>query len=187
MKRQRLSDKHRAVVNYYYGLANFNKTDALRRAGYKHPNHYLRVFNHPGIVEEMERRERLLRERYEVTYDNTIAEIAKIAFSNVLDMARVDEKTGDLLIDFSDAGAAQLAAVGEITVETYMEGRGDDAQEVKRVRVKPYNKLAALDALMRHAGISKDKTGEALSDLVARINAGRKRLGQETEDDSKDA
>ena len=140
-------------------------------------------FTNPYSAEEaeIERRQRELRERHRVTFDRVRDEIARIAFSNVLDYATVGD--GELVFKFDDIDAATAAAIGEVTVETYMEGRGDEAREVKRVRVKPWSKLAALDQLMRHAGLSKDKTNAALLDVAARLTAGLKRIGKKEEKD----
>lgn len=181
VKKQKLSPRHNQLVNYYFGVANFNKTSALRMAGYGSPHNYIRLFSHPRITEEVERRFRELREKYKVNYDRIIEEVAKIAFSNVLDYGMIDQKTGDILFDFKSADAATLAAIGEVTVETYTEGRGENAREVKRVRVKPWNKLTALDHLMKHTGASKDKGGEVLADLAGRLTAGLGRLGKKKE------
>ncbi len=128
------------------------------------------------MAEEIERRHRKVREKYEVTYDRVLEEIAKIAYSNIADYMSINQSTGEVEFDFSDADAAVLAGIGEIQVDTRIEGTGEDACEVKRIRVKPHNKSAALDMLMRHAGLSKDKASGALADLAERIAAGQKRL-----------
>lgn len=44
-----------------------------------------------------------------------------------------------------------------MTVETFMDGKGDDAREVKRVKFKLADKRGALVELGRHHGIFKDK------------------------------
>ena len=93
-------------------------------------------------------------------------------------LVKVDQASGSQSIALFIAPAP---AIGEVTVETYMEGKGEEAREVKRVRVKPWSKLAALDQLMRHAGLSKDKTNAALLDVAARLTAGLKRIGKDTE------
>lgn len=183
-KRRPLSLRHEQLVDTYFGAANFNKTAALRMCGYRHPEKYTRLFDHPAVVAEVERRHRDTKERYEVTYERTRDEIARVAFSNVFDFAQPEfdnkgKPTGELLFDFSNLSAVQAAAIGEITIETYQEGKGKDAVPVKRVRVKPWNKLAALEQLMRHAGLSRDKADKALANLADRIMAGRKRVGDQ--------
>lgn len=177
-----ISRRHERIVDFYFGPANFSKTKALRMAGYSMPAQYIRLFQHPDIVREIARREAINRERYDVTYEKVVGEIARVAFANIGDYAKVADD-GSLVLDFSDIEPGQemrdvLAAIGEVQVETYMEGKGEDAREVKRFKVKPHNKLQALDQLMRHAGLSRDKTGEALSDLASRISQGLGQLGK---------
>ena len=182
VKKRKLSPRHERLVNFYFGAANLNKTAALRMAGYGSPHNYIRLFSHPQIEAEVERRFRDLREKYQVNYDRIVEEVAKIAFSNVLDYAHFDPETGDFLLNLEEADASALAAIGEVTVETYTDGRGEGAREVKRVRVKPWNKLTALEQLFRHTGASKDKGGEVLADLAGRLTAGLGRLGKKKED-----
>ena len=71
-----------------------------------------------------------------------------------------------------------FAAIGEVTVETYKEGRGDDAQEVKRVRVKPYSKDSALVALARIFGMFNDNitVNDGGVTIEERLARGRKRI-----------
>ena len=91
--------------------------------------------------------------KYQLTTERVLAEVAKIAYANMDDY--VDRSSGDPLLDFSKERVTreQMAAVGEITVETYMEGKGEQAREVKRVNFKLHDKLAALDKAMRRLGL----------------------------------
>lgn len=175
----KLSDRHRQVIDNYYGEAKFNKNQALRMAGYAHPNKAQKVFARPEVVAEMERREVRVRGRYEITYDSIVGELAKLAFSSIADFAEITEDGGFVLTERTLALATpeELAALGEVTVETHWEGRGDDAEEVRRIKIKPWNKLQALEMIMRHAGLSKEKTpmSEAAS-LVDRILAARQQV-----------
>lgn len=175
-----LNKRQTVVIDLYFGRANFDKTKALRMAGYSCPNDYTQFFNHPDVEREVERRWAEVRARYDVTYDRVVTEIAKVAFANVGSYVQVQDD-GSFVLDFENMDMTEWSAIGEVSVETYVEGRGDNAREVKRIRVKPWNKLAALDQLMRHAGLSKDKTSSALADLASRITAGMKRVGKEDE------
>ena len=188
-KRRRLHLRHEKLIDFYFGEANFNKSKALRLCGYACAHKYTRLFDHPAISEEIERRYAELRKRHEVTFERVRDEIARVAYTNIYDYATPakDSKgrfTGDLIFDFAQLDAATAAAIGEVVVETYTEGKGDDAREVKRIRVKPWNKLVALEQLMRHAGLSKDKTGAALADVAGRLAAGLKRIGGKQKEES---
>lgn len=174
-----LAPRQRNILNYYYGPSNFCKTDALRRAGYKHPEKQHNKFNLPKVKAEMELREAKVRTKYEVTHERIMDELARIAFASLRDLARVDDE-GNLIIDEQTLGEASpddLRALGEVTVETYKE---KDGTVVKKIKVKPWPKLQALDQLMRHGGLSKEKSAlDGVVDLVERINAGMRRASSD--------
>ncbi len=43
-----------------------------------------------------------------------------------------------------------------MTIETYFDGKGENARQVKRIRIKPYDRLKALDKLAQHLGLGAD-------------------------------
>jgi hypothetical protein len=63
-------------------------------------------------------------------------------------MQSTDE--GDPYFDFSKMTRDQAAALQEVTVEDYLDGRGDDARAVKRVKFRLADKRAALVDIARH-------------------------------------
>lgn len=92
----------------------------------------------------------LLR-RYDVTTERVVAEIAKIGFANMGDYLRTTSD-GDPYINLADLTPEQMAAISEVTVEDFTEGRGEDARDVRRVRFKLHDKLNGLDKLMKRLG-----------------------------------
>lgn len=86
--------------------------------------------------------------RYEVTADRIVEEMSRIAFSNVGDFIRATVD-GDPAIDLTLLDRGQWAAISEAVVEDYTEGRGDQARDVKRVKVKTHDKLGALTSLAK--------------------------------------
>jgi phage terminase small subunit len=54
--------------------------------------------------------------------------LALLGFANMQDYMRANEG-GDPYLDFSSLSRDQAAALQEVTVERYMEGRGEDARE----------------------------------------------------------
>lgn len=95
-------------------------------------------------------------DRTEVTVAKVIAELAKVGFSNMLDYVTVQDG-GDAYVDLSALSRDQAAAIQEITVEDFKDGRGDEARDVRRVKFKLLDKRAALVDIGRHLGMFTDK------------------------------
>ena len=91
-------------------------------------------------------------ERYAVTTDRVIGELARIAFANSLDYWTIDSN-GEPTIDLSKVDRDKGAAISEIIVDRYMDGKSENAREVKRIRIKLASKQAALESLGRHLGL----------------------------------
>src|SRR5258708_2581385 len=85
-----------------------------------------------------------------------LTELAKLAFANMADYMRVGPG-GDPVLDFSKLTRDQAAALVEVTVEDYLDGRGEDARKVRRVRFKLADKRGALVDLGKHLGLFKDR------------------------------
>lgn len=82
-----------------------------------------------------------------------IREMGKLAKSSAASFVRTTSN-GDPYIDISDMTHDEMAALAEVQVEEYKEGRGDDAREVKRIKVKNYDKRAAVEGLGKMLGIA---------------------------------
>ena len=59
---------------------------------------------------------------------------------------------GEPCVDLSDCTAEQLAALAEVTVEDFTDRRGEDARQVRRIRIKPYDRNRALMDLAKLMG-----------------------------------
>ena len=90
-------------------------------------------------------------DRYAVNKGTIAAELARIAYARMSDYTRVGPD-GDPYLDFSAVTPDQMAAVAEITVEDFKDGRGEDARDVRRIRFKLADKRAALMDLARLNG-----------------------------------
>lgn len=77
---------------------------------------------------------------------------------------------GDPFIDLSAASKAQLDTLQEVTIETYMEGNGEGAREVKRVKIKAGDRLKAIDKLWEYTSLAKTHEDDKASALVAAID-----------------
>jgi phage terminase small subunit len=94
-------------------------------------------------------------ERYAVTTDRVVAELARIAFANTMDYWTVNSN-GQPILDMSKITRDQGAAISEIVVDEYKDGRKEDSPLVKRVRIKLADKRQALVDLGRHLGLFVD-------------------------------
>jgi phage terminase small subunit len=112
----------------------------------------LEMVRRPLVQAAIAELSRAATERCQISTDKILREVAKVAFSNIGDYIKITAD-GEPFVDMSDVDANQLAAVAEVTVEDYKEGRGDDARDVRKVKFKLHDKLAGLDKLMRYAGL----------------------------------
>lgn len=178
-KNKPLSPKHHKAVEYY--LQGYTKTEALKKAGYAvttAEHMQWKIFGREDVQREIERRQWRYKGLTNSIQDRIIEELANIAFFNIGHLIEITED-GQLVFDYNQADLSDFAAIGEITVETYVEGRGDDAETVKRVKVKPYDKKAALDSLARIHSMFQDNLNVTKEEnLEERLQAGRKRIGK---------
>lgn len=91
-----------------------------------------------------------------VTAARVLDELAKLAFANMADYMRVGAG-GDPVLDFSKLTRDQAAALTEVTVEDYLDGRGEDAREVRKVKFKLADKRGPLVDLGKHLGLFKER------------------------------
>jgi phage terminase small subunit len=155
---------------------DFDKTAAARACGYKQASSQLsELFRHPEVVRRIEARKAQLREKHELTEDWVISRLMRIADANLGDTLIAMGSDADLLALTKE----QRYALAEYKSEIYVDGKGENARDVKRVSVKLVDKLGALDKLARRLGLFQDNVKlSASEDLIAALNAGRARLGE---------
>jgi hypothetical protein len=88
--------------------------------------------------------------------------MSKIAFANMLDYIALDGD-GNPKLDLESITRDQGAAISEVILDEYMDGRGKNAKRVKRVRVKLASKIEALNAIARDLGLFTDASALNLS------------------------
>jgi phage terminase small subunit len=79
-----------------------------------------------------------------------------MAYANLEDFTRQVGK--ERVIDLSGATRDQLAALQEITVEDYLDGRGKDARQVRRTKIKLADKQGAIERLNKMFGWIVDRS-----------------------------
>jgi phage terminase small subunit len=145
-----LNHRQRRFVEEY--LVDLNATQAAIRAGYSQDTAYSIGWENlrkPEISKAVEAAQAARVNRTQLTGDMVIEELRKIGFANMQDFMG-STPDGDPYLDFSVLTRDQAAALQEVTVDEYTDGRGEDARNVKRVKFKLADKRAALVDLGKH-------------------------------------
>lgn len=166
----KLTAKQKTFVEEY--LVDLNATQAAIRAGYsaKTANEQgsrllANVKVREAVQEAMDKRS----VRTEITADNVLHEIAKLAFSNMMDYITV-LPDGMATIDLSMLTRDQAAAIQEMTVDV-LKQHGDDEGHVQRVRFKLADKKGNLELLARNLKLLTDKVEVDAGSLIDLVKA----------------
>jgi phage terminase small subunit len=133
-------------------------TQAAIRSGYSASTAHVqgsRLLSNVKVREAIAKAQAEAAAKAEVTVERIVGELAKIGFSNMQDyMAATPD--GDPYLDFSKLTRDQAAALAEVTVEDFVDGRGEEARAIRRVKFKLHDKRAALVDLGRQLGMFRD-------------------------------
>lgn len=152
-----LTPRQERFVQEY--LKDLNATQAAIRAGFSEKCANLigyQTVHRPHVAAAIAARQAQIAKKFEITQEMVIAELALIGFANMSDYMRPG-KDGDPYLDFSGLTREQAAALAEVTVEDFKDGRGEDARDVRRVKFKLADKRAALVDLGKHLGLFKEQ------------------------------
>jgi hypothetical protein len=98
---------------------------------------------------------------------------------------RLHARRADPVLDWSKLTRDQAAALIEVTVEDFLDGRGEDAREVRRVHFKLANKIDALELLGKHHRLYVERhvhdfsngVAERLATALARVDGRARSTG----------
>lgn len=153
MTERKLTPKQERFVEEY--LIDLNATQAATRAGYSAKTaeqQGYQLLQKPSVQAALEERRAKMAKATDVTPERVIHELAKLGFANMADYMRAGPD-GDPYLDFSNLTRDQAAALVEVTVEDFKDGRGDDARDVRKVKFKLADKRAALVDIGKHLGL----------------------------------
>lgn len=165
--------RHERFAQEY--LVDLDAGAAYTRAGYKATgaaaqaaaSRLLRdVKGNNGIPERIAALKQERAKKLAVTQEEVVAELVKVAFANMADFIEVTPE-GDAYIDLSGLTREQAAALSEVTVEDYVDGRGDNARDVRKVKIKLHSKLSALESLAKHLGVYEADNAQKVPAVVA--------------------
>ncbi len=172
----RMNSRHEFFAREY--VKDLNGTRAAIAAGYARKtaksaaSRLLTNVNVQAILTKLTKKQ---ADKLDLSAEKVLSELSRMGFSNFLDYVNITEE-GDAFVDLSGLTQEQAAAIQEVTVNEYMEGKGKDARKVKRTRLKLVDKIRSLDLLGRHLKLFTDRMEvsglEELPDMVA---AARKR------------
>ncbi len=140
-------------------LVDLNATRAAIVAGYSKNTASQagwEVLRNPKVSAEISRRQSLMSERLQVSADNVVSELAKLAFANMGDFYKVDEE-GRLELDTRVlADPTKSAALAQIDITE--KPCGDQS-----IKIRLADKRSALTDLGKHLGLFAEKAELAVT------------------------
>ncbi len=180
-----ISDRMLKAIDLY--LKGANKTEAMKGAGFSEKTAQTRhstYFGDEEVKAEIMRRQNIAASRTDITLEKMLTQLNEIASASLGDLITVDPD-GSISMDYSKLTPELRKSIGNVTVDEITEGRGDEAKKVKRIRIGALDRIRAIELIIRHAGLSKEKVVVAHEgDLVERLRRGRLRAagtGEEAE------
>lgn len=162
----KLTPKQKRFVDEY--LIDLNATQAAIRAGYSEKSASriaVELLNKTQVSEEIQTAKKNRQKRAEITQDMVIKELAKIAFSNGSEFARVVEKPvlglmGEPVLD-QDGNPILCQRVEMVLTDELTDDQRAAIAGIKEgkngIEVSTCDKVKALELLGRHLGIFEDK------------------------------
>ncbi len=166
-----LTPKQKQFCEEY--IIDLNATQAAIRAGYsEHTSNEQgsQLLAKLSIQVQIQRLMAERSERTQIKADDVLMEIAKLAYSNMLDYVDIDG--GLPTVNMSEITREQGAAIQEVTVETRKEhnGRGGKpTSEIEKVKFKLADKGVNLERLGRHLKLFTDKVNLEGTGIVLKI------------------
>jgi phage terminase small subunit len=133
-------------------LKDLNATRAAIAAGYSEKGarvQGVRLLTNANVKARIEELLAKKTDKLDITVEKVLGELSKLAFANMADYTKA-QPDGSAYVDLSNLTREQWAAVQEIQTEEYVEGKGDDARNVRKVRFKLTDKKGSLELLGKY-------------------------------------
>jgi len=171
---RKLTPKQRDFARRY--VACHDASRAAREAGYSPKSVGVMgsdLVRNPLVAAEIARLQAKLNARLDLTAERVLAELSRIALS---DVAEAFDEDGNLR-DVHEMPEGVRRCISGLDVEELFTGRGDSREQVGRLKkLRLWDKVKALEALGRHFRLFTERvevTGDAA--LMAAIRQGRSR------------
>jgi phage terminase small subunit len=145
-----LDPKRRRFVEEY--RIDWNATQAAIRAGYSRKTAQEQGSQLLSKLMVQEALAEVMAEdsaRCRVSVDDAISELTRVAFLNIMDYMRIGSE-GDPYVDLSALTRDRALGLVSFECEDYKDGRGEDARDVRRVKIRVADKVRALAELLKH-------------------------------------
>ena len=114
-------------------------------------------------------------DKLDLSAEKVLSELSSVGLSNMLDYIRTTEE-GSAYVDLSNLTREQSAAIQEVTVDEYVEGKGKHARKVKRTKLKLVDKIRSLELLGKHLKLFTERIEVGgIAGLAEQIAQARKR------------
>ncbi len=154
---KRLDARERRFVGEY--LIDLDPQRAAISAGYSKTVAKARSYEwvgngrrKPHVFNSVQKAVKKRADKYEITADRVLGEIAKLAYSNIKDFLHIEN--GDVYVDLSKMTPDQSAALHEVVVDRHIyrgrRGRNGNGDEIRRTKVKLADTTRALELLGKH-------------------------------------
>lgn len=101
--------------------------------------------------------------RLNVTADVVVAELARLGLSNMGTFFKTDVD-GTPYFAFDELTENDTACIKSLTIEEFKDGRGENARDVRKVKLELHDKKGPLLALARHLGVLEGPGGAPAGD-----------------------
>ena len=172
----RKNSRHETFAREY--VKDLNGTRAAIAAGYGKKNARKiasRLLTNVDIQARVAKLTKKHADKLDLSAEKVLSELSSTGFSNILDYLKITEE-GGAYVDLSNLTQEQAAAIQEVTVDEYVEGKGKHARKVKRTKLKLVDKIRSLDLLGRHLKLFTEKIEvSGTAGLAEALAAARKR------------
>ena len=173
----RNNSRHERFCREY--LTDLNGTRAAIAAGYAKKGAKVRaseLLTNRNVQALLARLTKQHADKLDLSTEKVLFELSSLGFSNMLDYIKLTQE-GGAYVDLSNLTQEQAAAIHEVTVDEYVEGKGKHARKVKRTKLKLVDKIRSLELLGKHLKLFTERIEvSGTAGLAEALAAARKRV-----------
>lgn len=125
-----------------------------------------RLEKDPRVKEILKKAGARAIEKAQINLEKIVEELATMGFARMGDYMEFLEN-GDVRVDWSKLTPKQAAAIQEVTIDEYMDGKGEDARQMRRIKFKLHDKRSALVDIAKLMGLEPPK--QVNGDMTIRV------------------